>query len=798
MMLDMSRVTVVADILFSRKHSSEAGIHCCCSRVFVQDRELYRSDKRLFSFDQPETSFREGHQEEEEEEEELDEEEEEELDEEAQLMSSMGLPLAFASSSRRHKVEKGCKKKSASYPTKPLQDQQEDTTNQDDRNGVEEELETETLGEHLETLCDHHEGWQAYWAQQGEGLLWSSWQDKHGSSEGSQVAPWDHPSTKTTWDQHATDTYYLYWEQYSYWAAQGWTCEATSEKDFNLLLEHNCSLHSPDSQTRWPQVATHVLPHQPRSDQPCDAGDCGKKSDVSSQQEATQPTDSRLAAGSTSQTVTSRMFNGDHEDDGGDEGPSRGHAKVKRSHELDAEETPHLSRDEAWKKLGLKHNPQSMFDNVFDFKDVPGQKRWRRWCSKKGGNNINQHIRFTEDQEDQEDLTQPQCCSTLHKVRDFLENIEHEDQSSSREEMKVSHSDVSPQDQEMKVSHSDVSPQDQERKVSHSDVSAQDQERKVSHSDVSPQDQEMNVSHSDVSPQDQERKVSHSDVSPQDQERSSSSLDPEECEGKSVLPPLLDEGTSHPHLEAVQIPHTPAVNGGGRKCKKKKRKWANKQQQVPADMASEPGLAKYWAQRYRLFSRFDQGIRLDREGWFSVTPEKIAEHIALRVACNFSHAQLVIDAFCGVGGNAIQFALAGKRVLAVDIDPLRLDLARHNAAVYGVERHIDFVQGDFLQLAPRLRGDVVFLSPPWGGPDYLTAQVFDLRTMMEPDGFHIFHVANQITDNIVYFLPRNADMDQVVSLAGAGGKVEVEQNLLNNKLKTITAYFGSTLIHSHS
>lgn len=49
------------------------------------------------------------------------------------------------------------------------------------------------------------------------------------------------------------------------------------------------------------------------------------------------------------------------------------------------------------------------------------------------------------------------------------------------------------------------------------------------------------------------------------------------------------------------------------------------------------------------------------EGWFSVTPERIAEHIALRVQHSFSNAQLVIDAFCGVGGNAIQFALTGKR-----------------------------------------------------------------------------------------------------------------------------------------
>ena len=31
-------------------------------------------------------------------------------------------------------------------------------------------------------------------------------------------------------------------------------------------------------------------------------------------------------------------------------------------------------------------------------------------------------------------------------------------------------------------------------------------------------------------------------------------------------------------------------------------------------------------------------------------------------------------------------------------------------------------------------------------------------------------------------------------LAGPGNRVEIEQNLLNNKIKTVTAYFGEDLI----
>lgn len=47
--------------------------------------------------------------------------------------------------------------------------------------------------------------------------------------------------------------------------------------------------------------------------------------------------------------------------------------------------------------------------------------------------------------------------------------------------------------------------------------------------------------------------------------------------------------------------------------KKKKKKNKNKKViALPPEIAAVPKLAKYWAQRYRLFSRFDDGIKLDR------------------------------------------------------------------------------------------------------------------------------------------------------------------------------------------
>ena len=198
-----------------------------------------------------------------------------------------------------------------------------------------------------------------------------------------------------------------------------------------------------------------------------------------------------------------------------------------------------------------------------------------------------------------------------------------------------------------------------------------------------------------------------------------------------------------------------------------------------------PTMEKYWDQRYRLFSLYDQGIQLDTEGWYSVTPERIAMHIAKRCACD-----VVIDGFAGCGGNTIAFARTCAHVIAIDNDRARLEMARHNAGIYGVAHKIEFIHGDFCALAPTLKADVVFLSPPWGGPTYADAEKFDLKTMMQPDGQWLFELARAITPAVAYFLPRNVDRAQASLLAGPGQLCELERSKVNKKIKSITAYYG--------
>ncbi|KAF3446649.1 hypothetical protein FNV43_RR11829 [Rhamnella rubrinervis] len=205
------------------------------------------------------------------------------------------------------------------------------------------------------------------------------------------------------------------------------------------------------------------------------------------------------------------------------------------------------------------------------------------------------------------------------------------------------------------------------------------------------------------------------------------------------------------------------------------------------------GMVKYWCQRYLLFSRYDNGIKMDEEGWFSVTPESIAKHHALRCGSG-----LIVDCFTGVGGNAIQFAKRTRHVTAIDIDPKKIDYAHHNAAIYGVDDRIDFIKGDFFAMAPKLKANIVFLSPPWGGPDYAKVETYDIKTMLKPrDGYFLFNTAKEIASRIVMFLPKTVDLNQLAELSlsvSPPWSLEVEKNFLNGKLKSVTAYFNDPAV----
>ncbi|PRW59904.1 trimethylguanosine synthase [Chlorella sorokiniana] len=244
-----------------------------------------------------------------------------------------------------------------------------------------------------------------------------------------------------------------------------------------------------------------------------------------------------------------------------------------------------------------------------------------------------------------------------------------------------------------------------------------------------------------------------------------------------------DGGTGSGHGSGGAGHGASAHGGGGRRPVK-----------LPAEM--DRRLEKYWLQRYSLFSRFDEGIQIDDQGWYSVTPEVIAKHHAERAVAALGPDCVACDPFAGAGGNVIQFALHCTGVVAVEIDAGRMAMLRNNAAVYGVEDKIQFIRGDFFEEVPNIKADVVFYSPPWGGPEYSQQPVYDVH-LMGGQGFGLKRLLDLAfgpmgARAVIAFLPRNCDLRQIADTLPPGQTYcEVEREMVNNICKGLTIYYGA-------
>ena len=214
----------------------------------------------------------------------------------------------------------------------------------------------------------------------------------------------------------------------------------------------------------------------------------------------------------------------------------------------------------------------------------------------------------------------------------------------------------------------------------------------------------------------------------------------------------------------------------------------NKNKSLPSAFPDD--LKKYWAQRYRLFLRYDEGVQMDDESWYSVTPEMLAAHQAERCTCD-----VILDAFCGAGGSAIQLAMTCNKVIAIDIDPQKIQIAKHNAKIYGVQDRIDFIVGDYFEVGKLYKGkvDAVFLSPPWGGVQYKSFAVNDNLLLGGQISLkYLVEYSREISPDIALYVPKTTNIMELISLAerGKNSFMDIEMNRYNRNLKALTVYFN--------
>lgn len=219
--------------------------------------------------------------------------------------------------------------------------------------------------------------------------------------------------------------------------------------------------------------------------------------------------------------------------------------------------------------------------------------------------------------------------------------------------------------------------------------------------------------------------------------------------------------------------------------RQKKNDWKNKKERKRIEIFKRRSMM--------LFSKWplikERGVEIDEEMYYSITPEDYATKIANYCKERVDYT-ILIDGFCGVGGNLIQFAIQNKNafIIGIDLCAERVENAQKIAQVYGVENQCDFICGDYLRVAASLhiKPDVIFLSPPWGGLNYKKKEAFLFKNL-PVDGNEMFRVSNELTKNIALYLPRNQCRDDLEFLKE---DYSLDFNNSFNFGTTLSVYFG--------
>lgn len=159
-----------------------------------------------------------------------------------------------------------------------------------------------------------------------------------------------------------------------------------------------------------------------------------------------------------------------------------------------------------------------------------------------------------------------------------------------------------------------------------------------------------------------------------------------------------------------------------------------------------------------------------------------ASHPAVRRYHARDAAELrVADLGCGVGADALAFAAAGADVLAVDLDPVRAEMARRNAAA--LNRALSVLVADVRELDPD--ADLVFSDP---------ARREDGRRLFSVEAYQppLSTIRRWHAPRLMLKLSPGVDLSE---LAGYGGELEfisVEGDLKEALLRTSSAQFGAS------
>lgn len=111
---------------------------------------------------------------------------------------------------------------------------------------------------------------------------------------------------------------------------------------------------------------------------------------------------------------------------------------------------------------------------------------------------------------------------------------------------------------------------------------------------------------------------------------------------------------------------------------------------------------------------------------------------------------------------------------------LTLWKANYNARIANVDGRIEFLCCDYQDVVGTARVDMIFFSPPWGGPSYAGKRSFQLSQEQVGSllGTELIQRSLLTTKEVVCFLPRNTDTNDVADTCGTIRKVRMWMDVI--------------------
>jgi hypothetical protein len=119
-------------------------------------------------------------------------------------------------------------------------------------------------------------------------------------------------------------------------------------------------------------------------------------------------------------------------------------------------------------------------------------------------------------------------------------------------------------------------------------------------------------------------------------------------------------------------------------------------------------------------------LKITEEGKYSITRRRDADKIIsiLKSTIKDIKTKSITDATGCVGGDTINFGLNFQKVDSIEINPENFEALKNNVSIYGLD-NVTFHSGDSVSIF-NWKTDVLYIDPPWGGPNYKEILNLDL------------------------------------------------------------------------